>query len=219
MTFALLGWQRYVIARTGSVAISADHVHYQSDLLFNFGVIAALALDRYARIGWADPLIGFSIAIWLGWGAYRAAGEAIDHLMDREWPEDKRRAFVERVARHPELARLHDLRTRTAGTRDFVQFHFEVPEDMTVRDAHDIMERVETDLSEAFPGTEILMHVDPAGQIDDPGNDLVEASEFRQAGRECREGTVNDTFASLLACRCLRRAALHRKPGRRDAAR
>ena len=177
-TLALLVWQRYVIARTGSVAISADHVHYQSDLLLNFGVIVALGLDRFAHVRWADPLIGCAIAGWLGWGAYKAGSEAIGHLMDREWPDEKRRAFVERAARHPELARLHDLRTRTAGNRDFVQFHLDLPAHMTVGEAHDILERVETDLAEAFPGTEILMHVDPAGHIDEPGNELTEASEF-----------------------------------------
>jgi ferrous-iron efflux pump FieF len=37
--------------RTGSVAIATDHVHYQSDLLLNLSVIAALVLDQYARAG------------------------------------------------------------------------------------------------------------------------------------------------------------------------
>ena len=189
-TFALLAWQRYVIARTGSVAISADHVHYQSDLLLNLGVIVALSLERFVAVGWADPLIGFVIAGWLGWGAYKAGGEATGHLMDREWPDEKRRAFVERAARHPELARLHDLRTRTAGNRDFVQFHLDLPAHMTVGEAHDILERVELDLSEAFPGTEILMHVDPAGHIDEPGNELAEASEFAKlAENQAKDGT------------------------------
>lgn len=187
-TFALLAWQRYVIGRTGSVAIRADHVHYQSDLLLNLGVILALVLDSYAGFGWADPLFGLAIAAWLGWGAYRAGGEAIGHLMDRDWPEEKRRAFVERAARHHEFSRLHDLRMRSAGNRDFVQFHLDLPASMTVGAAHEIVERLEADLVEAFPGTEILIHIDPAGHIDEPGNALVEESEFaklaEQTGKE-----------------------------------
>src|SRR5690606_8355045 len=43
-TLALLGWQRHVVRRTGSLAIRTDSVHYQSDLLLNLAVIAALAL-------------------------------------------------------------------------------------------------------------------------------------------------------------------------------
>lgn len=177
-TLALLGWQRHVIARTGSVAIRADNVHYQSDLLLNLAVIAALVLDREAGLGWADPLFGLAIAAWLAWGAWRAAGEAINLLMDREWPDEKRRAFVERAASHPELARLHDLRTRSTGTSDLAQFHVDLPASMTVAEAHVIVERVEADLAAAFPGTEVLIHIDPIGHIDDPGNELVEASEF-----------------------------------------
>ncbi|WP_435419206.1 cation diffusion facilitator family transporter [Parerythrobacter aurantius] len=177
-TFALLAWQRYVIARTRSVAIGADHVHYQSDLLLNLAVIAALALDQYAGFTRADPLFGLGIAGWLLWGAWNAAGEAINHLMDREWPEERRQRFVEVAARHPELSNLHDLRTRTAGDRDFVQFHVDLPAAMTVREAHDIIERVEADLVRAFPDTDILIHIDPQGHVDEPDNPLVEEDEF-----------------------------------------
>ncbi|ABC64780.1 cation diffusion facilitator family transporter [Erythrobacter litoralis] len=177
-TLALLAWQRYVIARTRSVAISADHVHYQSDLLLNLAVIAALALDQYAGFAQADPLFGLAIAAWLLFGAWNAGSEAVDHLMDKEWPEEKRQRFVEVAARHPELSKLHDLRTRTAGNRDFVQFHVDLPEKMSVGAAHDIIERVEDDLLREFPDAEILIHIDPEGHVDEPGNPLVEKDEF-----------------------------------------
>ena len=178
-TFGLLFWQRHVIARTRSIAIQTDHVHYQSDLLLNLSVIVALALDAWLGFGWADPVFGLFIAAWLGWGAWRASIEAVDSLMDKEWPDDRRRAFVERAARHPELANLHDLRTRTSGARDFVQFHVDMPAGMTVQEAHDILEEVERDLCEAFPGTDILIHIDPEGHVDEPGNPLVEMDEFK----------------------------------------
>src|SRR3546814_9383915 len=80
LTLALLAWQRHVIRRTGSLAITTDHLHYQSDLFLNLAVIAALALDHFAGFGLADPLFGLGIAGWLLWGAWRAAGGAIDHL-------------------------------------------------------------------------------------------------------------------------------------------
>tara|TARA_Y100000815_G_scaffold209019_2_gene193255 strand:- start:737 stop:1684 length:948 start_codon:yes stop_codon:yes gene_type:complete len=177
-TFALLGYQRFVIARTRSLAISADHVHYQSDLLLNLAVIVALVLDSYVGLAWADPLFGLAIAAWLLWGAWRAGGDAVDHLMDREWPEERRSQFVEIAARHPELARLHDLRTRTSGGVDFVQFHVDLDAEMSVAEAHDILERVEDELHREFPDMEILIHVDPAGHVDEPGNMLVEQDEF-----------------------------------------
>lgn len=177
-TLVLVAWQKHVVRQTGSIAIGTDSMHYQSDLFLNLAVIAALVLDQY--LGWsqADPLFGLAIAFWLLWNAWSASSEALDHLMDRQWPEEKRRAFVERAATHPELARMHDLRTRTSGTVDFAQFHVDMPAAMTVGAAHDIIERVEADLMAAFPGTDILIHIDPEGHVDEPGNPLVEADEF-----------------------------------------
>ncbi len=183
-TLGLLVWQRHVIKRTGSVAISADHVHYQSDLLLNLAVIAALALDQFAGFAKADPLFGLAIAAWLLWGAWRAASEAVDNLMDREWPEEKRLRFVELAAKHPELSNLHDLRTRTSGTQDFVQFHVDLPGSMTVDEAHDIIERVEDDLGSHFPNMELLIHIDPEGHVDEPGNPLVEKDEFEKLEKD-----------------------------------
>ena len=173
-TLGLLAYQRHVIARTGSVAIGTDYVHYQSDLLLNLAVIAALVLDQYLGLTGADPVFGIAIALWLLWGAWRASSHAVDQLMDKEWPEEKRRRFVEVAARHPELKGLHDLRTRTSGARDFVQFHVWMDPAMTVADAHRVLDEVEAKLEAEFPGAEILIHIDPVGQVDHPGNPLVE---------------------------------------------
>ena len=177
-TFVLLWWQRHVISKTDSVAIKTDNVHYKSDLFLNLAVIAALVLDRYFGLAGADPVFGLIIALWLAWGAWRASAEALDHLMDKEWPEEKRLRFVEVAATHPELSKLHDLRTRTSGDRDFVQFHVNLPSVMSVGEAHDVIERVEEHLCREFPGIELLIHIDPEGHVDEPGNVLAEANEF-----------------------------------------
>jgi ferrous-iron efflux pump FieF len=168
-TVALLGWQRHVIRRTGSLAIRTDHVHYQSDLLLNLAVIAALVLDQYGGIRGADQLLGLIIAAWLGWNAWGASQQAVEQLMDREWPEDKKERFLSVVARHPELRGVHDMRTRTAGNQDFVQFHVWVDGNMTVRDAHRVMDEIEAKLGAEFPDLEILIHPDPEGLVNEEG--------------------------------------------------
>ncbi|MFC3096631.1 cation diffusion facilitator family transporter [Alteraurantiacibacter palmitatis] len=172
-TLALIGWQRHVIARTGSLAISTDHLHYKSDLALNLAVIAALVLDRYLNVAGADPLFGLGIALWLGWSAWRAAGSAIDHLMDHEWPEERRSAFLAVLARHPELRGVHDLRTRTSGAKDFVQFHAAVDPRMSVADAHRLMDELEARIEAEFPGVEVLIHPDPEGLVRAEGEELL----------------------------------------------
>jgi len=165
-TLALIAYQRHVVRRTGSVAIATDRLHYASDLLLNISVIAALVLDQYAGLPGADAVFGLLIALWLLWGAWTSSSHALDQLMDREWPEDLRERFLMAAKEYPELAGLHDLRTRTSGTHHFAQFHVWVPGDWTVQHAHDRMDRIEEELQARFPATEILIHLDPEGHTD-----------------------------------------------------
>jgi len=173
-TLVLLWYQRRIIRVTGSVAIMADNIHYQSDVLLNGSVILALAVDQY--LGWhkADPIFGIAIALWLAWGAFQASSNAIDQLMDKEWPEDQRAAFLDVAARQPGLKGIHDFRTRRSGSHDFAQFHMEVDRNLTVGAAHDIVEGVERNLRQMFPKVEVLIHLDPEGHVD-TDNPLVEA--------------------------------------------
>ena len=166
LTVALISYQRHVVGRTGSLAIGTDRLHYSSDLLLNGSVILALVLDQYAGLAGADALFGLLIALWLLWGAWTASSRALDQLMDREWPDELRERFLAAARDYPELAGLHDFRTRTSGTHNFAQFHVWVPPDWTVQEAHDRLDRVEEQLQQRFPNTEILIHVDPEGQID-----------------------------------------------------
>ena len=169
VTVALIAYQRHVVRRTGSVAIATDRLHYASDVLLNASVIAALALDQYFGLVGADALFGLLIALWLARSAWTASSQALDQLMDREWPDEERRRFLAAAAEYPELAGLHDLRTRSSGTHNFVQFHVWVPEHWTVREAHDRIDRAEESLQKRFPHTEILIHLDPEGHTDREG--------------------------------------------------
>jgi ferrous-iron efflux pump FieF len=176
-TLGLILVQRSVIRRTGSVAIRTDSVHYSSDLLLNLSVIVALALDQYAGFSGVDPVFGILIALWLFYGAWRASAHAVDQLMDKEWPEERRQAFIAVAARHPAGKGIHDLRTRTSGANEFAQFHIWLDPAMNVVEAHDVVDEIEAELLREFPGIEVIIHVDPEGQVDQPDNPLAERDE------------------------------------------
>lgn len=166
VTLLLVWYQARIIAATGSIAIGADNIHYRSDLALNGSVILALVLDIYFHLHGADAAFGLAIGLWLGWNAWSTASNAINQLMDREWPVDKVEHFLKVASRHPELRGIHDLRTRTSGTDDFVQFHMWVDPKMTIAQAHEVMDEIEAKLLIEFPGIEILIHPDPEGHVD-----------------------------------------------------
>lgn len=168
-TFALIAYQKHVVRKTGSIAIATDRLHYASDLLLNGSVIVALGLEQFAHLVGSDAVFGLLIALWLAWGAWRSSTHALAQLMDREWPDEERERFLAAAKSFPELEGLHDLRTRSSGTHSFVQFHVWVPADWTVQEAHDRMDRVEQQLEQQFPNTEILIHLDPEGNTDREG--------------------------------------------------
>ena len=178
LTLALVGWQRRVVARTGSVAIATDQLHYQSDLVLNLSVIAALGLEAWLHLRGADAVLGLGIALYIGWSAFGSARHAVDMLMDREWPEDRRQDLLGIVRGCPGVLGAHDLKTRTSGATDFIQFHIWLPPEMTVAEAHGIVDGVEAVVLAAHPGAEVLVHVDPHGHFDAkprPGPDVLPA--------------------------------------------
>jgi ferrous-iron efflux pump FieF len=164
-TIALLVYQRSVIKKTGSVAIHGDHVHYQGDLLLNGAVILAIGLEAFLGIRGADPVFGLGIAAWLLWGASRSARMALDQLLDKEWPAEKRDRFLAVAARHPRASGIHDVRTRSSGMHDFVQFHLWFDPKMTLGEVHDVMDEIEHDLAREFPGVEVLIHPEPENHM------------------------------------------------------
>lgn len=159
----LVAFQRYVVARTRSVAIAADSVHYGSDALLNGAVIVSIAGAIWLDMPQLDTVCGAAIALWILWGAVRIARQSLDLLMDRELPEGERRRIVAIAAAHPEVRDVHDLRTRSSGANIFIQMHLELDGGLPLRQAHDIADRVEADIRASYPHAEVMIHQDPAG--------------------------------------------------------
>ena len=184
ITLALLGWQRYVSRETGSVAIAADALHYKTDLLVNLGVVAGVAIASETRLHWVDPLVGLTVAAYLGWGAWGIAGNSLDILLDREIPDADRARIRELATRHEKVLGFHDLRTRHGGAGYIVQFHLELLADTTLVETHRILDEVEGWIQAAYPGCEIIIHPDPLGYAErrDGFEDAPDPVERQSAG-------------------------------------
>lgn len=166
ITGALILFQRYVVKRTGSIAISADSAHYSSDFLVNFSVIAALIIATQFGLWWIDPLFGLAVAFFIAYTAIRIGRQSFDMLMDREMDDAQRERIKDIVRRQPNVLNLHDLRTRAAGQDLFIQFHLELADDISLVEAHRISDAVEEELLKVFLGAEIIIHQDPYSVVE-----------------------------------------------------
>jgi len=167
VTIGLVLYQRHVVRRTGSLAISADELHYRSDILLNLSVIAALVLGDALDLPVLDPLFGATIGIWIVYCAARLARLSLTQLMDRELSDDERETIRAIAQSHPDVAAAHDLRTRVAGPTTFIQIHIEMDGALSLIRAHEISDEVEAGLRAAYPNAEILIHQDPVG-VEEP---------------------------------------------------
>jgi ferrous-iron efflux pump FieF len=76
LTLTLVMAQRWIIQRTGSLAVKADLLHYRSDLLMNLLVLFALFLASQSFL-WVDNLVAVLICGYLLYSAYELAKEAL----------------------------------------------------------------------------------------------------------------------------------------------
>ncbi|KQB13283.1 cation diffusion facilitator family transporter [Rhodobacter capsulatus] len=160
LTAALVLWQRRVARMTGNKVVAADMLHYVGDLLPTLGAILALGLS--ARFGWsrADSVIAIFAAALMLRGALQIGLASWHALMDRAAPADVVQGIAEIAAVSPGVRGFHDLRTRTAGARIFVQLHIELDGAQSLEAAHAIARNLKRAIREAYPQADVIIHMD-----------------------------------------------------------
>ncbi|MBV4368751.1 CDF family cation-efflux transporter FieF [Erwinia sp. BNK-24-b] len=163
-TLLLVAFQRWVVRKTHSLAIRADMLHYQSDVVMNGAILVALGLSWYG-FKRADALFALGIGVWILYSALRMGYEAVQLLLDRALPEAEKQGIVKIVTNWPGVEGVHDIRTRQSGPTRFIQLHLELKDQLTLFQAHRIAEDVERALLKAFPGSDITIHQDPCSVV------------------------------------------------------
>ncbi len=161
ITIALILFQRYVVRQTGSLAIKADSVHYETDLLTNVGVLISLNISAFFDWLWFDALVGAAIALYIFITSVKIALTAVDVLMDKELDDATRNNIGDIIESHPNIIGFHDLRTRTSGYHYFIQFHLDLDKNLSLWRAHEIGDEIEQKIIQAYPKAEVIIHHDP----------------------------------------------------------
>jgi cation diffusion facilitator family transporter len=155
-----------VLVRAGrrhqSIVLEADGRHLLTDVWTSVGVVAGLVVVWLSGVYVLDPVIAILVGVNIVFTGLRLIRRSFNGLMDHalDSPQlDALRAAIR--ASMPAGTDFHALRTRQAGASKFADFHLLVPGAMTVREAHDLAERVEAALRAALPRVAVTIHIEP----------------------------------------------------------
>jgi cation diffusion facilitator family transporter len=151
----------YKVARlTNSVALEADALHLKTDIYTSLGVSIGLVLIMVTGINWFDPVIAILVALFIIKEAYHLLVKAFTPLLDTAWNNNEIEELEKRLTGLN--VSYHDLRTRVAGNYRFVDIHIQIPEYVTVGNAHKYCDKIEKELRSSYENLTVTIHVEPS---------------------------------------------------------
>jgi ferrous-iron efflux pump FieF len=145
-----------------STALSASALNFSADVWTNAGVLVALGLENWWRVKNADPVISILISLYIVVSAVRIGADAISQLMDKTIPKDMLDEIDACIKAHKNMVfGYHNLRTRQVGSEKHIEFHLEVKSSLSFRDAHDLTEKIISEIKQKIPNAHVMAHPDP----------------------------------------------------------
>lgn len=149
----------YKVAKeTDSVALEADALHLKTDVYTSLGVGVGLFLIWITGLNFLDPVVAILVALFILREAFFMLVKAYKPLVDAALPTNE----IESIEAYLKTNnyKYHNLRTRKAGTQRFVDFHLDLPENISVKESHDCCDIIETDFHKILGNIEITIHVE-----------------------------------------------------------
>ena len=155
--------------RTGSSALTADSLHFRTDVYSGSGILFSLILYRFTGWKWLDPGVALVVGVYIVVAALPLLKSAVEDLMDHTLPAETV-AMIERIIEEhrPMVVEWHDLRTRRSGSEKHVDFHVVVCREHSLEDAHRVADHLEHEIREALGHAHVVTHIDPC-DIECPG--------------------------------------------------
>jgi cation diffusion facilitator family transporter len=154
-------FMRREATRARSMALRAESVHLQTNVVQAGTIIAGLALVGITGAEVFDPLFALGLAAYMGWTAFGLVRTAAGDIMDTALPEEELDIITECLISRPEVRGFHRLRTRRSGADRHVDMHVLVDANLTVDESHRISESIEDEIEGKLPGTVVVIHLEP----------------------------------------------------------
>jgi cation diffusion facilitator family transporter len=149
--------------KTESMALLADAEHLKTDIYTSLGVLIALIIIKYTGFTMIDPVIAVIAAIFITKTACGLCFAAAKNLLDTSLPDEERIIIGELVENYipDEIVEIKELKTRKAGAKRVIEMILAVPEDLTIKEGHDLCDRIEEDIEKKIGNVIITIHLEP----------------------------------------------------------
>lgn len=159
----LVSRRLYKVAKeTDSIALEADALHLKVDVYTSLGVAVGLGLIWITGYHILDPIVAILVAMLILRESFILLKNAYSPLLDVKLPDNE----IEIIKKSIEFKSMgygsfHQLRTRKAGHLKYVDLHLELPQNLSVQQAHDICDSIEKEIESKIPNIEVHIHVEP----------------------------------------------------------
>ncbi|KYC91267.1 cation diffusion facilitator family transporter [Bacillus amyloliquefaciens] len=151
--------------KVNSVAMKSNALHLLTDVYTSLGVAASLLVVTVT--GWyiLDPIIGMVLAMYIIYEAFKLMKEAFPPLIDTRLSEEEEKTILKIIETfQQEFIEIHDFRTRRSGPQEYIDFHLVVASHVTIKDVHDLCDRIERDITNEFKQAQVMIHPEPESE-------------------------------------------------------
>lgn len=147
---------------TDSIALEADALHLKTDVYTSAGIAVGILLIWVTGYHFLDPVIALLVAVLIIKESYVLLRKAVTPLLDVRLPDEELSDIHRILGKYTQsCVSYHNLRTRKSGSHRYLDFHLEVPKAMSVKEAHDLCDRIENDIKQSIKNMDINIHVEP----------------------------------------------------------
>jgi cation diffusion facilitator family transporter len=162
VTFFLSRYLKSVAKKENSQILKADAMHYEIDLLTNAVVLISLIVIKFTGLVFIDAILSLIIAVYIIFEAIKLSYEVSKDLLDTELPKEDVEKIKNILDEFEEFhVDYHNLRTRRAGPKKFMDMHLTLCKNMSLMDAHNIADKIEDKLKESIKDIDVIIHLDP----------------------------------------------------------
>jgi cation diffusion facilitator family transporter len=154
--------QLYKVAKQeDSIALEADALHLKTDVYTSLGVGIGLFLIWITNLNYLDPIVAILVAIFILKEAIELLISAFNPLLDVKLSDTEINKIKDSINKFSGgFCNYHNFKTRKSGRVRYIDLHLVFPDDMTIKEAHDICDKIENDIKKSLDYTEIMIHLE-----------------------------------------------------------